>query len=111
MNDGMEGLKNLAECSTGWQHWIPFAALTVRDSAPPNRPLMTRIMEQAFVAVIAGGGAAYGVNDVVQARQEEQIKHLQAMQVLQVSIIQEQMRASESRLTAQIVELRARQLK
>ncbi|MBD3812707.1 MAG: hypothetical protein IE917_10855 [Betaproteobacteria bacterium] len=62
--------------------------------------MATRLMEQAFVAIIAGGGSAYTVNDAVQARHDEQIKALK-----------EQVRDSEVRLTAQIMELRARQLK
>lgn len=98
--------------SQGWHHWVPFAALMVRNSAtPPNRPMATRIIEQAFVAMIAGGGAAYGVNDVVQARQEEQIKSLSAIQSVQIEALKHSLRDSEIRLTAQIVELRSRQLK
>ncbi|MEQ1663190.1 MAG: hypothetical protein ABL877_10900 [Thiobacillus sp.] len=83
-----------------WHHWFPFAALMARDAIPQNRPMTTRLVEQVFVAVLAGGGSAYTVNDAVQARHDEQIKSLK-----------EQVRDSETRLTAQIMELRARQLK
>lgn len=83
-----------------WHHWMPFAALMARDAAPQNRPMTTRIVEQVFIATLAGGGSAYTVSDVVQVRHDEQIKTLQ-----------QQMRDSEARLTAQIMELRARQLK
>lgn len=100
MNESIDGIKQAASCTTGWQHWIPFAALMARDAVPQNRPMATRLMEQAFVAIIAGGGSAYTVNDAVQARHDEQIKALK-----------EQVRDSEVRLTAQIMELRARQLK
>lgn len=92
-------------------HWFPFAALFSREAVPPNRPMATRIIEQSFVAIIAGGGSAYGVNNVIQARQEEQIKNLNTMQQLQIRVLQEQIRDTELRLTAQIMELRARQLK
>lgn len=83
-----------------WHHWLPFAALMARDSIPQNRPMATRLIEQAFVGIIAGGGGAYGVNSSMQAVHDEQIKSLQ-----------QQVRDSEVRLTAQIMELRARQLK
>lgn len=83
-----------------WHHWLPFAALMARDAVPQNRPMATRLVEQAFVAILAGGGSAYTVSDAVQARHDEQIKSLK-----------EQVRDSEVRLTAQIMELRARQLK
>lgn len=83
-----------------WHHWMPFAALMARETVPQNRPMATRLVEQAFVGIIAGGGGAYGVNSSMQAVQSEQIQSLK-----------EQIRDTESRLTAQIVELRARQLK
>jgi hypothetical protein len=83
-----------------WHHWLPFAALMARDVVPQNRPMATRLLEQALVGLIAGGGGAYGVNSSMQAVQAEQIQGLK-----------EQVRDTETRLTAQIVELRARQLK
>lgn len=100
MNESIDGIKQAASCAGGWHHWIPFAALMAKDAVPQNRPMATRLIEQAFVAIIAGGGSAYTVNDAVQARHDEQIKALK-----------EQVRDSEVRLTAQIMELRARQLK
>lgn len=109
MNGEIDSVNQLA--SSGWYHWMPFAALMVREAAPANRPMTTRLIEQAFVAIIAGGGSAYGVNNVVQARQEEQIKSLSTLQTAQISVLKEQMRDSEIRLTSQIVELRSRQLK
>lgn len=109
MNDGMEAAKQAVEYSTGVWHWLPFAALFSTAAKPPNRPMTTRIVEQVFVAVIAGGGSAYGINDAMQARQEEQIKALSVLQAEQVGNLRQQLRDSEIRLTAQIVELRTRQ--
>ena len=94
-----------------WQHWVPFAALMVRESAPPNRPMTTRIIEQAFVAAIAGGGSAYGVSNSLQAVHDEQIRTLRVQADTSNRELRDQVRDSEIRLTAQIVELRQRQLK
>lgn len=104
----MEGLRQAAG---GWHHWLPFAALMARDAVPQNRPMATRLIEQTLVAVIAGGGSAYTVNDAMQVRHDEQIKAINALQALQVGELKAQLRDSEIRLTAQIVELRSRQLK
>jgi hypothetical protein len=111
MQSEIDGIKHAVECSKGWHSWFPFAALMVRDSVPPNRPMTTRLLEQIFVAVIAGGGSAYGVSDVAFARQAEQIRFLSELNAMQNRALQEQLRQTEDRLTAQIVELRARQLK
>lgn len=112
MNDEVEGVRQMITSATGWHHWIPFAALAVKqDMVPANRPMATRLLEQAFVAIIAGGGSAYGTINVSQAHQEEQIRSLSIMQTMQMDILKEQMRDSEIRLTSQIIELRSRQLK
>lgn len=97
--------------SQGWYHWMPFGALFARQAVPENRPMTTRILEQAFVAMIAGGGSAYTVNDVVQARQDERIKAIQAEIFDQNKDLKERIDRSEARLIDQIKELRARQLK
>ncbi|MHB1098650.1 MAG: hypothetical protein ACYCZR_03770 [Burkholderiales bacterium] len=106
-----DDLNNAKPLFSNWQHWVPFAALMVRESAPPNRPMTTRIIEQAFVALLAGGGSAYGVNAAVQAVHDEQIKMLRVQAETSQRELREQVRDSEIRLTAQIVELRQRQLK
>lgn len=92
-------------------HWCPFAALFAKEHTPANRPMATRIMEQAFVAVIAGGGSAYGVNSAVEAKHEAEITALQKEVAQSNELLQRQLERSEARLTAQIMELRARQLK
>lgn len=98
--------------SHGWHRWVPFAALaTVVPPAAKNRPLATRISEQVLVAILAGGGSAYTVNDAVQARHDEQIKALQLAIAQQNEMIQRQLDRSEMRLADQIKELRARALK
>lgn len=105
---------NLAQhaLTSDWHRWVPFAALAAAaPAAPKNRPLATRISEQALVAILAGGGSAYTVNDAVQARHDEQIKALQVAIAQQNELIQRQLERSESRLTDQIKELRARALK
>lgn len=76
-------------------HWLPFAALMARNS-PPNRPMLTRILEQLMVAVIAGGLAAYVAIEVTNAVQDVQIKQ-----------VQEQLKDSEERVTKQLEEIRA----
>lgn len=95
--DDIQAAKPIFE---NWQHWLPFAALFAKQAVPQNRPMATRLIEQTFVGIVAGGGGAYGVNSSMQAVHDEQIKSLQ-----------QQVRDSEVRLTAQIMELRARQLK
>lgn len=79
-----------------WYHWLPFAALMATNKAPPNRPLLTRILEQSLVAFIAGGMAAYVAIQVTNAVQDVQIKGLQ-----------EQLRASEIRVTDELKEIRS----
>lgn len=59
-----------------WLHWLPFAALMAED-IPPNRPMATRILEQIFVAVIAGAGGAYLTIQVTLAVQENKLDQLQ----------------------------------
>lgn len=77
-----------------WYTWLPFAALMARNSAP-NRPLLTRILEQSLVAFIAGGLAAYVAIQVTNAVQDVQIK-----------AVQEQLHASETRVTDELKEIR-----
>lgn len=106
--DEMEGVRQLSD---GFHHWFPFAALFAKQVVPANRPMTTRIIEQIFVGIVAGGGSAYSINDVMNARQEEQIKYMAQIQAIQNQALQDEIRDSERRLTSQIAELRARQLK
>lgn len=78
-----------------WYHWIPFAAL-MSENLPPNRPLMTRILEQSLVGIVAGIGGAYVTIQITNAVQDVQIRALQ-----------EQVRVTEMRLSEEIKELRA----
>ena len=100
-------MESLRQTVTGWHHWFPFAALMVRDAVPQNRPMTTRIIEQAFVATLAGGGGTFATYSAMLQRQEV----TQAAQAEQIMSLREQVRDSEIRLTAQIVELRSRQLR
>lgn len=59
-----------------WYHWLPFAALMAREM-PPNRPMTTRILEQIFIAVIAGSGGAYMTIQITNAVQDNKITTLQ----------------------------------
>lgn len=59
-----------------WLHWLPFAALMAKET-PPNRPMTTRIIEQIFIAVIAGAGGAYLTIQITLAVQSNQISTLQ----------------------------------
>jgi len=77
-----------------WMHWIPFAALVTRN-APPNRPLLTRMIEQGAVGLVAGVGGSYVSLAINSAVQDVQIKSLQA-----------QISSSENRMTDEIRELR-----
>lgn len=107
--DEMEGVRQAV--SGGWHHWLPFGALFAKQVIPTNRPLATRITEQVIVGIVAGGGSAYSINDVMNARQEEQIKYIAQIQAMQNQALSDEIRDSERRLTTQIAELRARQLK
>lgn len=90
-----------------FHHWMPFAALFAKQTVPENRPMTTRLVEQALVALIAGGGGTFATYNVML--QQQQVA--QATQAEQIKALKEQVIASEVRLTAQIVELRQRQLK
>lgn len=58
-------------------HIIPFMALMARPmDPPPNRPMLTRIVEQSIVGVIGGGFGAYVVLAVATARVEERVTAL-----------------------------------
>jgi hypothetical protein len=102
---------NTRDFLENFHHWVPFAALFARQAVPENRPMTTRLIEQAFVAVIAGGGSAYGVNTAIDAKHEAEIQALQIQVSASNEALQHQLERSEARLTAQIMELRARQLK
>lgn len=78
-----------------WYRKLPFAGLADKDP-PPNRPMLTRIMEQSLVGIIAGIGGAYMTIQITNAVQDEQIKSLQ-----------QQLRNTEVRLSEEIKELRA----
>lgn len=78
-----------------WYHWIPFAALMARNT-PPNRPLMTRILEQSLVGIIAAIGGAYITIQITNAVQDVQILYLR-----------EQLVATEIRLSDEIKEVRS----
>lgn len=108
MGDGMGDAK----------HWLPFAALCARESVPANRPMATRLIEQAFVAALAGGGGTFATysamlkaQEVEQVKQGAQLQALKEFQAEQIKVLKDQVRDTEIRLTAQIVELRSRQLK
>ena len=90
-----------------FHHWMPFAALFAKQAVPENRPMTTRLVEQALVALLAGGGGTFATYNVML--QQQQVA--QATQAEQIKALKEQVIASEIRLTAQIVELRQRQLK
>lgn len=90
-----------------FHHWMPFAALFAKQTVPENRPMTTRLVEQALVALLAGGGGTFATYNVML--QQQQVA--QAAQAEQIKALKEQVIASEIRLTAQIVELRQRQLK
>ncbi len=59
-----------------WLNWLPFAALMAKE-IPPNRPMTTRIIEQIFIAVIAGAGGAYLTIQITLAVQDNKITTLQ----------------------------------
>lgn len=88
-------------------HWMPFAALFAKQAVPENRPMTTRLVEQALVALLAGGGGTFATYNVMLQQQQM----AQVAQGEQIKALKEQVIASEIRLTAQIVELRQRQLK
>lgn len=90
-----------------FHHWMPFAALFAKQTVPENRPMTTRLVEQALVALLAGGGGTFATYNVML--QQQQVA--QATQAEQIKALKEQVIASEVRLTAQIVELRQRALK
>ena len=102
----MEMQDMMTQCKD-FHHWMPFAALFAKQTVPENRPMTTRLVEQALVALLAGGGGTFATYNVML--QQQQVA--QATQAEQIKALKEQVIASEIRLTAQIVELRQRQLK
>ncbi len=55
-----------------WVHYIPFAALlTKRPPEVPNRPMVTRIMEQGIVGLVAAGLGLWGNSLVVNEKIDE----------------------------------------
>jgi len=102
--DEMEGIR---QAVGAYHHWVPFAALFSRQVVPPNRPMATRLLEQALVAIIAGGASTFATYNALLQKQEV----INATQSEQIGALKEQMRDSEARLTEQITELRVRQLK
>lgn len=55
-----------------WTHIIPFAALlTKRPAELPNRPMVTRIIEQGIVGIIAAGLGLWGNSLVVNEKIDE----------------------------------------
>lgn len=107
MQENVDGVQQVMSMSKGWYSWVPFAALAVKDAAPANRPMLTRLLEQMLVGVIAGGGSSFATFNAMIQKQET----TQAAQAVQISTLKEQLRDTEIRLTQQIVELRSRQLK
>lgn len=71
-----------------WHHFIPFGALFSQQAADlPNRPLLTRLVEQATVGVVAAAIGLYA-NDLVMkdqitnlAQQVADVKQTQAASV------------------------------
>ncbi len=100
-------MQDMMDQCKDFHHWMPFAALFAKQAVPENRPMTTRIVEQALVALLAGGGGTFATYNVML--QQQQVA--QATQAEQIKALKEQVIASEIRLTAQIVELRQRQLK
>ena len=74
INVNGDDINTMSEAAQGFYHWFPFAALMVKDiQVPPNRPMATRLIEQAFVGLIAGGGATIATLQVASARNDERI--------------------------------------
>jgi len=67
-----------------WHHIIPFAALFSDQAVPENRPMVTRLMEQAIVGVVAAGMTLYADNLVTQdkiANLTEQVQEVKTVVV------------------------------
>lgn len=58
----MDELKQTGGFMQQAAHWFPFLALMVKD-APPNRPMLTRIIEQSTVGLLAAALALYVDNE------------------------------------------------
>lgn len=76
-----------------YHHIIPFLSLmTARPPEVPNRPMLTRLVEQGIVGIIAAFIAIY-VNDI---RQDEQMRALKDG----VTVARNDMRDMEYRIMA-----------
>ena len=76
-----------------YAHVIPFLSLiTQKPPDIPNRPMLTRLIEQGVVGIVAAFIAIY-VNDI---RQEEQLKTLKES----IGVARMDMREMEGRLMA-----------
>jgi len=67
-----------------WHHIVPFAALFSEEVAPANRPMLTRLTEQALVGVFAAGVTLYADNLVTQdkiANLTEQVSEVKTVVV------------------------------
>jgi hypothetical protein len=93
--------------SNDWSHYVPFASLVVGKPVPENRPAMTRIIEQSFVGIVA---AALGSYVTLQVHSKE-IENLKGQRLESELRTARAVADSETRLTAQIAEVRAVLLK
>lgn len=92
----------LERLMSDWHHYIPFATLITQGDVPANRPATTRILEQAFVGIVAAAISSYATLQVHQEKIASLEKKAQETQQ-QASIA---VKESEIRLTQQIAELR-----
>jgi len=78
-----------------YAHIIPFVALmTSRPPELPNRPMVTRLIEQGVVGLVAAFIAIY-VNDI---RQEEQLKFMRE-EIINARV---EVREMESRIMSEL---------
>lgn len=98
---------------------LPFAALVTQHS-PPNRPLLTRLTEQAIVGIVAAGLGIYGnnikqqgqienLNERVAAMRQEQSASIVALRQDQkewMVILQQNQKESLATLNSKVDEMR-----
>lgn len=98
---------------------LPFAAL-LTQAPPHNRPLLTRLTEQAFVGIVAAGFGIYGnnikqqgqienLNDRVAAMRQEQSASIASIRQDQkegMVILQQNQKESLSALNSKVDEMR-----
>ena len=86
------------------KQFVPFLTL-LSEKVPPNRPALTRLIEQSFVGILAGVASAWGTLYIQQGKIEQQLldmqiqlDHVAANETSNIALLQAQMSAIQQAL-------------